>query len=181
MPDVLVQQSGIEGLGLFARRRFGVGDRIHKIDVIREVTAAPHYVRTLASARITVPTPTARSCCTVRLLAIRTTAAIRTPLRHMSRTGRISWRGVTSQLATRSPVITTSTSRVVPHGRVDAVRVAARDTWWAISFGCLSHGRRSTGPCSRPGLLMPTPRKSGCWINRSNVEAAAARPHRHSS
>ena len=37
--DVEVRPSGIEGLGLFARRAFAAGECIHVITVVREVTA----------------------------------------------------------------------------------------------------------------------------------------------
>jgi SET domain-containing protein len=39
MADVEVGSSGIEGLGLFARRAFAGGERIRAINVVREVTA----------------------------------------------------------------------------------------------------------------------------------------------
>jgi histone-lysine N-methyltransferase SETD1 len=40
MLDVQTHQSGIEGLGIFAGRPFRAGERIHRINVLREVTAA---------------------------------------------------------------------------------------------------------------------------------------------
>jgi hypothetical protein len=36
---IAVQPSGIEGLGLFACRPFEAGERVHRIEVVREVTA----------------------------------------------------------------------------------------------------------------------------------------------
>jgi hypothetical protein len=38
--DVEVKPSGIEGLGVFARRSFGAGECIREINVVREITAA---------------------------------------------------------------------------------------------------------------------------------------------
>jgi len=38
MSDVSVKPSGIEGLGLFAERSFGTGERIRRVNVVREVT-----------------------------------------------------------------------------------------------------------------------------------------------
>jgi SET domain-containing protein len=40
MSDVDVRPSAIEGLGVFARRPFGAGERIERVNVVREVTAA---------------------------------------------------------------------------------------------------------------------------------------------
>jgi SET domain-containing protein len=40
MSDVDVGPSAIEGLGVFARRAFGAGERIRRVRVVREVTAA---------------------------------------------------------------------------------------------------------------------------------------------
>jgi uncharacterized protein len=40
MRDVDVRSSGIEGLGLFAARAFRVGERIRRINVVREITPA---------------------------------------------------------------------------------------------------------------------------------------------
>jgi SET domain-containing protein len=40
MLDVESRLSGIEGLGIFAGRAFRAGERIHRINVVREVTAA---------------------------------------------------------------------------------------------------------------------------------------------
>jgi len=40
MRDVVSQESGIEGLGIFAGRTFRAGERIRRINVVREVTAA---------------------------------------------------------------------------------------------------------------------------------------------
>ena len=39
MADVEVKPSGIEGLGVFAARSFRAGERIRRINVVREVTA----------------------------------------------------------------------------------------------------------------------------------------------
>jgi SET domain-containing protein len=39
MTDVIVQPSGIEGLGLFAARSFFNGERIRNISVVREITS----------------------------------------------------------------------------------------------------------------------------------------------
>lgn len=39
MLDVQAHPSGIEGLGIFAGRAFGAGERIRRINVVREVTA----------------------------------------------------------------------------------------------------------------------------------------------
>ena len=39
MSDVEVRPSGIEGLGIFATRAFRAGERIRRINVVREVTA----------------------------------------------------------------------------------------------------------------------------------------------
>jgi SET domain-containing protein len=38
MPDVEVRPSSIEGLGLFAARAFRAGERIRRVNVVREVT-----------------------------------------------------------------------------------------------------------------------------------------------
>ncbi len=38
LPEVDVRPSAIEGLGLFARRAFAAGERIRRINVVREVT-----------------------------------------------------------------------------------------------------------------------------------------------
>jgi SET domain-containing protein len=38
MPDVEVRPSSIEGLGLFAARAFRAGERIRRINVVREIT-----------------------------------------------------------------------------------------------------------------------------------------------
>ncbi len=38
MSDVAVRPSGIEGLGIFAPRPFSAGERITRVDVVREVT-----------------------------------------------------------------------------------------------------------------------------------------------
>jgi hypothetical protein len=40
MSDVDVRPSGIQGLGVFVRRPFRAGDRIRRVNVVREVTAA---------------------------------------------------------------------------------------------------------------------------------------------
>lgn len=40
MSDVEVRQSAIEGLGIFAARRFRSGERIRRVNVVREITAA---------------------------------------------------------------------------------------------------------------------------------------------
>ncbi len=37
-PDIDVRQSAIEGLGIFAARPFRAGDRIHRINIVREIT-----------------------------------------------------------------------------------------------------------------------------------------------
>ena len=39
MPDVEVKHSPIEGLGVFAARRHGAGQRIRRVNVVREITA----------------------------------------------------------------------------------------------------------------------------------------------
>ncbi len=39
MTDVVVRPSGIEGLGLFVARAFTRGERIHEINVVREITS----------------------------------------------------------------------------------------------------------------------------------------------
>ena len=36
--DVEVRPSGIEGLGVFATRSFGIGERIRRVNVVREIT-----------------------------------------------------------------------------------------------------------------------------------------------
>ena len=38
MEDIEVRESPIEGLGVFAARDFGPGERIHRVNVVREVT-----------------------------------------------------------------------------------------------------------------------------------------------
>ncbi len=38
-PEIAVMSSAIEGLGVFALRPFSVGERIHRINVVRELTA----------------------------------------------------------------------------------------------------------------------------------------------
>ena len=40
MSDVVVRPSGIEGLGIFATRAYRAGDRIRRINVVREITPA---------------------------------------------------------------------------------------------------------------------------------------------
>ena len=40
MPEVEVRRSPIEGLGLFAGRAFEVGERIRRVNVVREITPA---------------------------------------------------------------------------------------------------------------------------------------------
>src|SRR5512136_2115542 len=40
MSDIDVRPSAIEGLGLFALRRFAAGERIRRVSVVREITPA---------------------------------------------------------------------------------------------------------------------------------------------
>jgi hypothetical protein len=54
-----VRPSPIEGLGVFARRRFRAGDRIRRITVVREVTPKAPFKAAGTVPRLRIMTPVA--------------------------------------------------------------------------------------------------------------------------
>jgi hypothetical protein len=159
--DVAVRASPIEGLGLFALRPFGAGQRIREINVVREITAEAPLREDLGERADHCDYPDGK----VVLLGY--------PDRHINhscdptptwRTSRItvtSWRGAPSGPTRRSPAITTSTSPAEPPGPAAAARRGVAAPRWA------------TSSCSRPRSSASTARSwptGSCGAMRRNCE-----------